>query len=221
MASAARMISQNALGVVIVAFLGFATVLVANRLRDHGVAVGVSRRVAGSIGGLAFLVAIITLDASVAVILMLSIAAGIALLRWFACSHVRGLRQKSGNRWGEVAYALAGAVSLLVGWKLLGDRWLGFVPISFMAWGDNVAGITREYARSSRGMGAWPSVAMLATCLLLAFLYKPYWIAAAGALAAVIVERFRPTPHPIWDDNWAIVGAALAVMIVLRRYALA
>ena len=26
---------------------------------------------------------------------------------------------------------------------LMGDRWLAFVPIAFMAWGDSVAGLTR------------------------------------------------------------------------------
>ena len=58
---------------------------------------------------------------------------------------------------------------------------------------------------------------MLAVCLGVAFLYQPYWIAAAGALAAVIAERFRPTTHPVWDDNWTIIAASLGVMIVLRR----
>ena len=206
------------MGIGIVTLLGVVALLGANWLSDRRVSPGVSRRVAGALGGFAFLAAILTLEATAAIILTFSIAAAIALLRWVARSQLRGLRTgESGNKWGEVAYPLAGAASLAFGWGLLGDRWLAFVPIGFMAWGDNVAGITRSCLSSGRRAGLWPSVAMLAACLGIAFLYQPYWIAAAGALAAVIAERFRPTTHPVWDDNWAIVAAALTVMIGLRR----
>ena len=211
-------VAQQAIGIGIVILLGVVTLVGANWLSDHRVSPGVSRRVAGALWGLAFLAAILTLEAAAAIILTFSIAAAIALLRWVARSQLRGLRTgESGNKWGEVAYPLAGAGSLAFGWGLLGDRWLAFVPIGFMAWGDNVAGIMRSCLSAGRRTGAWPSVAMLATCLGIAFLYQPYWIAAAGALAAVIAERFRPTTHPVWDDNWAIVATALTVMIGLRR----
>ena len=210
--------ATHAMGIGIVTLLGVGILLGANWLTDYRVSPEVSRRVAGALGGFAFLAAILTLDATAAFTLTFSIAAAIAMLRWVARSQLRGLRPlASGSQWGEVAYPLAGAASLAFGWALLGDRWLAFVPIGFMAWGDNVAGITRSCLRPGRRTSAWPSVAMLAVCLGVAFLYQPYWIAAAGALAAVIAERFRPTTHPVWDDNWAIIAASLGVMIVLRR----
>ena len=210
--------AKHAMGIGIVTLLGVVALLGANWLSDRRVSPGVSRRVAGALGGFAFLAAILTLEAAAAIILTFSIAAAIALLRWVARSQLRGLRTgESGNKWGEVAYPLAGAASLAFGWGLLGDRWLAFVPIGFMAWGDNAAGITRSCLSPGRRTGAWPSVAMLAVCLGIAFLYQPYWIAAAGAGAAVIAERIRPTTHPVWDDNWAIVAAALTVMIGLHR----
>ena len=210
--------ANHTMGIGIVALLGLMTVLGANWLNGCGVSPGLSRRVAGALGGLVFLVAILALEAAAAIILTFSIAVVIALLRWVAGSQLRGLRRnESGNKWGEVAYPLAGAASLALGWGLLGDRWLAFVPIGFMAWGDNAAGITRSCLSTGRRTSLLPSVVMLTVCLGVAFLYQPYWIAAAGALAAVIAERFRPTTHPIWDDNWTIVAAALTVMIALRR----
>ena len=208
--------SKQAIGITIVTFVGMAGLIGANWLSDCRVLPGVSRRVAGAAGGLAFLAAILTLDATAAIALTFSIAAGIAGLRWVAPSRLHGLRKSDfANNWSEIAYPLAGAASLAIGWGLLGNRWLGFVPIGFMAWGDNVAGITRSCLSAGQRNGAWPSVAMLAVCLGVAFLYQPYWIAAAGATAAVLAERFRPTRHPIWDDNWVIVAAALTVMIGL------
>ena len=210
--------ANHAMEIGIVTLLGLMILLGANWLSDRRVSPDLSRRVAGALGGLVFLVAILTLEAEAAIILTFSIAAVIALLRWVARSHLRGLRRvESGSKWSEVAYPLAGAACLAFGWGILGDRWLAFVPIGFMAWGDNAAGITRSCLRPGRQTSYWPSVVMLAACLGVAFLYQPYWIAAAGALAAVIAERFRPTTHPIWDDNWTIVAAALTVMIALRR----
>jgi len=59
---------------------------------------------------------------------------------------------------------------------------------------------------------------MLVVCLAAAVLYQPYWIGAIGAIAATAVERFRPTTHPLWDDNWAIVAASLTVMAGLSAF---
>ena len=206
------------MGIGIVTLLGVGILLGANWLTDYRVSPEVSRRVAGALGGLAFLAAILTLDATAAFTLTFSIAAAIAVLRWVARSQLRGLRPRaSGSQWGEVAYPLAGAASLAFGWALLGDRWLAFVPIGFMAWGDNAAGIVRSSLGPAGITSPWPSVAMLAVCLAVALLFQPYWVATAGALAAVAVERFPPTRHYIWDDNWAIVAVSLGVMIVLRR----
>src|SRR5438034_1255140 len=96
-----------------------------------------------------------------------------------------------------------GIVTLLGLMILLGANWLSDRRVS--------PDLSRRVA------GALGGLVLLVACLGVAFLYQPYWIAAAGALAAVIAERFRPTTHPIWDDNWTIVAAALTVMIALRR----
>ena len=36
-----------------------------------------------------------------------------------------------------------GTAALAIGWGLLGDRWLGFLLIPFVAWGDSAAGLAR------------------------------------------------------------------------------
>ena len=72
---------HKAIGVGAVTLFGIVTLLVSNWQSDRLAVLGLSRRVAGALGGLAFLVAILTLEAVAAVILTFSIAAGIALLR--------------------------------------------------------------------------------------------------------------------------------------------
>ena len=51
---------------------------------------------------------------------------------------------------------------------------------------------------------------MLVTCLLIGLLVQPYWIGAAGAVTATMLERQK------WvDDNLAAPLGALAIMVVL------
>lgn len=200
-------------GIASLAVLGL---VIANALRDRGVDPPISRRIAGFLGGGAYLVAVLALEAWPAAVLSGTMAMVVLLLRLRFRAGLRGVTGGAfAQRWGEVAFPIAGAASLVVGWGILGDRWLAFLPIAFIAWGDNAAGFLRGGAVAGLETGPWPSAAMLAVCLAAAAAYQPYWIGAIGAVAATVVERSRPTASPLWDDNWAIVAASLLVMAPL------
>jgi len=55
---------------------------------------------------------------------------------------------------------------------------------------------------------------MLAVCLILAYFIHPYWIGAAGAVTAVIAERFTKTTR-YCDDNLTIPLSSALVMGLL------
>ena len=204
-------------GVVLLALLGL---VASNFMYDRGVHISLSRRVAPVLGGGAFLVAVAWLEVWTAVTLSGVLTLFILVLR---LGFRRGLRGVSGSfppqAWAEITYPMAGTVSLAVGWGLLGDKWLAFVPIAFMAWGDSVAGLARATIWRGNVASIWPSIAMLGFCLAAAALFQPYWIGAVGAVVAVAAERFRPITHRLWDDNWVMVAASLGVMGVLARTA--
>ncbi len=191
-------------------------VLAANRLRDRGTEASLSRRVAGVLGGGAYLIAVLSFNAWMATAISASAALLILLLRLYWPQQVRGLSGSGpGRRWGEVAYLVAATMAIMVGWGVLGDKWLAFVPIAFMAWGDNAAGLVRALVPGGREVDGWASAGMLVVCLGAAALYQPYWIGAVGAVTATVAERFRPATHPLWDDNWIIVAASLFAMRML------
>ena len=200
-------------GVVALALAGL---VASNVMYDRGVPSSMSRYVAPLLGGLAFLAAVLWLEAWTATALSGVLAIGILALR---LGFRRGLRGVEGRlptqAWAEVTYAVAGTVSLAVGWGLLGDRWLAFLPIAFMAWGDSIAGLLRASLWRHNVISSWPSAAMFGVCLAAAGLFQPYWIGALGALVATVAERRRPRVLDLWDDNLNVVVLSLAVMGIL------
>ena len=198
---------------IAVAALAALAVGAANFLRARDLPPDVGRHLAGVLGGFAYLLGVLMLDAPTATGLAALAALALLGLRLGAPAATRGVRGgRGGRRWGEVVYAAAGSASLAVGWLWLGDRWLAFLPIAFMAWGDNAAGLARLAAGHGAARVMLPPAAMLATCLAVAALVAPGWVGLGGAVAATAAERLRPTDHPFWDDNWAIVAGSLLVM---------
>lgn len=201
---------------MVVAALTVLAVGAANVLRRRGLPPETGRHLAGVLGGVAYLVAALALEPAVAVALSALAALALLVLRLAAPAATRGVRGgRSDRRWGEVVYAAAGAASLAVGWLWLGDRWLGFLPVAFMAWGDSAAGLSRLVAPKDAAGAALPPAAMFAACLAVVALLAPGPVGAIGAVAAVAAETVRPTAHPLWDDNWTIVAASLGVMAAL------
>ena len=208
------------------AYAGSAIVLLAlfglvasNLLRDRGVNRDLARRVPAVLGGVAFFIAVLWLDPWPAVALSGSLTLAMATLR---LGFRRGLRGVEGTlptqAWAEITYPSAGTASLALGWGLLSNRWLAFVPIAFMAWGDSASGLARYVSiRRGRAIGWWPSIVMLPACLAAAALFDPYWIGAVGAIIGTAAERFRPASGPLRDDNLTVVAASLAIMIVLTE----
>ena len=199
--------------VVAVALVGLVT---SNALYDRGLESSVSRCVASALGGGAFLIAVLWMDAWPAVALAGVTAVFILGLRLGFRRGLRGSRGRLPSQaWAEVTYAVAGTASLAIGWGLLGDRWLAFLPIAFMAWGDNAAGLARATIWRRNMASGWPSMGMLAVCLGTAALFQPYWIGVAGAVVATAAERFSPRFVSARDDNWVIVAVSLTIMGVL------
>lgn len=189
----------------------------ANYFYDRQVEQYISRKVGHGVGGMGFLLsAFLFKEPWWPLILSLSFVILLGGARWLNPSAFRGVggtgRQ---HALAEVFFPVAGTISVGVGWVWLGDRWLAVVPILFMAWGDMLTGLIRSRFYGREVKGNWGSVGMLGVSLLVAYLFTPYWIGAAGAVSATAIERFTPLSRGIWDDNWTIVLGSLMVMALL------
>lgn len=91
-------------------------------------------------------------------------------------------------------------------WWFLGDVWLGVAPVLFMAWGDGITGIVRNYFYSKRVKAAVGNVAMLALCAPIGYLTFG-WLGVLAAVAASIIERFE-----FVDDNVSVPLLSFAII---------
>jgi dolichol kinase len=112
----------------------------------------------------------------------------------------------------ENAYEVHFAVSyggILVLGILLGDVWIGLVPMLFMSFGDSVTGLVRAF-RQRRQVKSWDgTIAMFAVCSIIGFWVFGWFGVLLGAVAS-LVERI-----PGVDDNITI-PLACALLVFLR-----
>ena len=211
---------QEAPYAALIAGIIFTGLYLANYFYDKGCEQYVSRKAGHGVAGMGILLCAL-LFSSVwwPVVLTASFTALLGGARFIKPETFRGVGGTSRQHaLAEVYLPAASTVSLAVGWAWLGDRWLAVVPVLFVAWGDMVTGLVRSRIYGRETKGNIGSLAMAGVCLLVAYFYHPYWVAAVGATIATLAERFTPPSRGIWDDNWTIVLSSLLVMGVLTKW---
>jgi len=97
------------------------------------------------------------------------------------------------NRY-EVHFALAYGTILLIG-VILGNLWIGLIPLLFMSFGDSATGLIRAVTQK-RHVKSWEgSLAMFLICSIIGFLSIGIYGVVVGLIAA-LVEKI-----PEIDDN--------------------
>ena len=97
------------------------------------------------------------------------------------------------NRY-EVHFALAYGTILLIG-VLLGNLWIGLIPLLFMSFGDSATGLVRAVTQK-RHVKSWEgSLAMFLICSIIGFLSMGVYGVIVGSIAT-LVEKI-----PEIDDN--------------------
>jgi len=119
----------------------------------------------------------------------------------------------------EVDFCLVWAVLMASGWYIarvyrpeLG-WWLGAVPILFMAFGDGITGIVRNFLFKKRTKHWSGNVAMFVLCAPMGYFLGPFYLAGVlAALLASVVEHVEKIGETYIDDNITVPITAFAVL---------
>lgn len=146
------------------------------------------------------------------------VASGAALGLLLYGTHATGRRMhwfQIEENMNDVSFAVMWWVTVAVLWWGFGDPWLAILPGLFMAFGDGITGVVRNFFIRRRTKHVLGNVFMLAVSLPLGIVLAGQAdpaLAVWGGLAAVVasvVERYEFGPI---DDNVLIAVASTAVL---------
>jgi len=192
----------------------------ANYFYDNEIKHWVSRKVGHLGGSVAYILSAFLFSSWVWPVILSS---GFAILllsaRLIRPSTFRGVggTGRRASIFAEIWFPVIGTAVLLVGWAWLNNPFAAVACILFMGVGDAVTGLVRSQVSDKEQKHLLGSVAMLITCLLIAWCFvSPVWIGVIAAFAVTITEYLCGNVSRIrwlrWaDDNLMIplVGAAV------------
>ena len=178
--------------VVLIAGAGMVGLLISNVLFDLKVPHYISRKIGHSAGGLGFLLCALLFSSGWWPLIIATVfAIMLGGARYIRPQTFRGVggAGRPQEVMAEVWFPLASLPVIGVGWLWLDKPLVAISCLLFMAWGDMITGIVRSQVYGRPVKGLWGSVAMLATCLVIAGAFiQPFWVGVVAALVATITE---------------------------------
>lgn len=207
--------------IVVVRLISKKVYEIAKKKWDHDVGLYFARKTLHVLAGglVALLIPLLNLFRTPILPLMLGIALAIIcyvshttgkLMYWF---------QDTENVY-EVDFCLLWAFCIALGWfisdvyRVIGGNkfWFGVVPVLFMAWGDGVTGIVRNFLFKKRAKHWSGNLAMFLLCAPIGY-FSGFGV--TGVLASIIasaVERIERIGNFRVDDNISVPISAFTVL---------
>jgi hypothetical protein len=118
----------------------------------------------------------------------------------------------------DVSFCLMWGVAIFVLWMFFNDPWIAVIPPAFIAFGDGITGIVRNFAFKERHKHPIGNIYMAGVCILIGFFFAR-WSGIPGlglwgviaALVASVFERYEIGPI---DDNILITISATIILYI-------
>ena len=179
----------------------------------------VSRKIDEKFGTYMARKAIHILSAGVSVLLarvifsdwLVPLVVGLLMVGYTVVGHFQKLRSwfQIRRNYADIYFAVACTASLVIFWNY--NVWIGVLSALFLAWGDGLTGIVRNFVYGKRNKGLWGTAAMFAVCMALAYVMNGRVgnVAFVAGAFASIAEKFEQL-----DDNITIpIGSAIIMVL--------
>jgi dolichol kinase len=135
-------------------------------------------------------------------------------------SHRRGGKLywfQSKRDFNDVNFCLMWGISIFILWSILDSPWLAIMPAAFMAFGDGITGIVRNWFFKKRFKHPIGNVFMAAVCIPIGYVFGGYGgIALGGVIAAIIASITERYEFGYLDDNILITFSSSIVLIFYK-----
>jgi hypothetical protein len=116
----------------------------------------------------------------------------------------------------DVSFCFMWAIAIFILWQIFNDPWIAVIPPAFIAFGDGITGIVRNFAFKERRKHPIGNIYMAGVCIPLGYFLASFssvqGLAIWGILAAIVASVFERYEFGPIDDNILITISATAVL---------
>jgi len=122
------------------------------------------------------------------------------------------------NDFNDVSFCFMWAIAIFVLWELFQNPWIAVIPPAFIAFGDGVTGIVRNFAFKERRKHPIGNIYMAGVCIILGYFLANFsgieGFAIWGVIAAIVASIFERYEFGPIDDNILITISATVILAI-------
>ena len=127
------------------------------------------------------------------------------ILYWF--QHKRDLN--------DVTFCFMWGIAIFILWFFFENPWVAVIPPAFIAFGDGITGIVRNFAFKERRKHPIGNIYMAGLCIIIGYFFADMaGIAWWGIIAAVVASLFERYEFGPFDDNILITISSIVVLFI-------
>ncbi len=130
------------------------------------------------------------------------------ILYWF--QHKRDLN--------DVSFCFMWGIAIFVLWYFFDNPWIAVIPPAFIAFGDGITGIVRNFGFRKRSKHPIGNIYMAGLCILIGYFFGRWsgipGLGLWGVIAAVVASLFERYEYGFLDDNILITISSTFVLFV-------
>jgi len=117
----------------------------------------------------------------------------------------------------DVTFCFMWGLTIFILWQILGNPWVAIIPPAFIAFGDGITGIVRNFAFEERKKHPIGNIYMMGVCIPIGYFFAnsgepsiPLW----GVTAAVVASLFERYEFGKIDDNILVTVIATIILYI-------
>ncbi len=115
----------------------------------------------------------------------------------------------------DVTFCFMWGVAIFILWYFFDNPWIAVIPPAFIAFGDGVTGIVRNFGFKERSKHPVGNLYMAGVCIPIGYLFADMaGIALWGVVAAIVASLFERYEFGPIDDNILITVSSIFVLFI-------